>query len=167
MSMRRWIHVAAACLALLLGACEDSDHCTCPPGKVDPPMSDLSVTWERGNIFASLMPIVPPDPIVCRAWLILENENEREAFSELAVPTADVILARNDSTLGVIPIETDWNGILASGQRDTIVFFKNTGPVPIFTPPCGQRVLVDFMIQNADGEARIFRSDTLTFECAF
>ncbi|UCH85037.1 MAG: hypothetical protein JSW50_04935 [Candidatus Latescibacterota bacterium] len=130
-------------------------------------MSDLSVSWERGQIFASLMPIVPPDPIVCRVWLILENQNPKEAFSKIEVPTADVILVRNDSTLGTIPMETEWEGLLAPGRKDTIFFFKNTGSDPIFTPPCGDRVLLDFVIQNADGYARMFRSDTLVFECAF
>jgi hypothetical protein len=113
------------------------------------------------------MPIVPPDPIVCRAWLILENKNEKEAFSSVEIPTADVILVRDNSTLGTIPIETDWDGTLAPGEKDTIFVFKNTGNDPIFDPPCGERVLVDFLIQNADGDTKAFRPDTLTFECAF
>jgi hypothetical protein len=124
------------------------------------------VTWERGTIAASLMPIVLPDPVMCRAWLILENKNSREAFSKVEIPAANVILARSDSTLGTIPIETDWDGLLAPGKKDTIFFFKNGGDEPIFDPPCGERVLVDFMIRNADGETKIFRPDTLTFLCS-
>lgn len=150
-----------------MSACEESGNCPCTPDKIDPPISDLSVTWERGNIFADLMPIVPPDPVVCRAWLILENKNQREAFSKLEVPTADVILVRNDSTLGTLPIETDWDGVLSPGKKDTVFFFKNTGDDPIFSPPCGERVFVDFVIKNADGDGRVFRPDTLSFECVF
>ena len=71
---------------------------------------------------------VPPDPVVCRAWLILENKNQREAFSHVEISTANVILVRSGSTLGTIPIETDWDGVLAPGKKDTVFFFKNTGP---------------------------------------
>ena len=113
------------------------------------------------------MPIVPPDPMICRAWLILENLNPREAFSKVEVSTADIILARIDSTLGAIPIETDWDGLLAPGQKDTVFFFKNTGAQEIFSPPCGERVLIDFMIRNADGDTKVFRPDTLAFMCTF
>jgi hypothetical protein len=113
------------------------------------------------------MPIVPPDPVMCQAWLILENMNPREAFSKMEVPAADVVLVRNDSTLGTIPLETSWNGLLAPGTKDTVLFFKNTGNQVIFSPPCTERVFVDFMIQNADGDTRVFRPDTLTFMCVF
>jgi hypothetical protein len=111
------------------------------------------------------MPSVPPDPVICRAWLILENKNQREAFSKVEIPTADVILARNNSTLGTIPLETDWDGMLSPGMKDTIYFFKNRGDEAIFIPPCGEKVLMDFMIRNADGDSKVFRPDTLTFEC--
>jgi hypothetical protein len=113
------------------------------------------------------MPIVPPDPVMCRAWLVLENKNPQEAFSKVEIPTADVILARNDSTLGTIPIETDWDGLLAPGKKDTIFFFKNVGTEAIFIPPCSERVFLDFMIRNADGDTKVFRPDTLSFGCSF
>ena len=159
--------VLVALVALLLFSCEDSENCLCPPDKIDPSMSDLSVTWDRGGIFANLMPVVPPDPVVCQAWLILENKNPREAFSKVEIPRADVILVRNDSILGTIPMETDWDGLLAPGKKDTIFFFKNAGTQPIFSPPCGDQVFVDFMIQNADGDTKVFRPETLTFECVY
>jgi hypothetical protein len=161
------VFFVALIAVLSLSACDDSGECPCPSGKTDPPIDDLSVTWERGNIFANLMPIVPPDPIVCRVWLILENKNQWKAFSRVDVPMADVISLKNDSTLGIIPIETDWDNILAPGTKDTVFFYKNTGDNPIFGPPCGDFVLLDFVIENADGDTKVFRSDTLTFECAF
>jgi len=104
---------------------------------------------------------------MCQAWLILGNMNPREAFSKVEVPTADVILVRNNSTLGTIFLETGWDGLLPPGKRDTLFFFKNTGNQEIFSPPCNERVFLDFMIQNADGETKVFRPDTLTFMCAF
>jgi hypothetical protein len=130
-------------------------------------MSDLSVTWMDGYIWANLMPIVPPDPINCRAWLILENKNHREAFSEIRVPLADVILAETDSVLGTILFETTWQGSLAPGEIDTVRFTKITGNQWIFNPPCGQQVLLDFLIRNADGAVTVFTPDTLIFDCAF
>ena len=154
-------------LAVLMCSCGDSENCPSSSDRIDPPMSDLSVTWKEGWIGANLMPIVPPDPIGCEVWLILENRNRREAFSKVDIPSADVVLAENDSTLGTIPIETDWDGLLAPGKRDTILFFKSTGAVEIFSPPCQRRVLIDFMIRNSDGDTKVFRSDTLTFWCVF
>jgi hypothetical protein len=167
MLRRSYFRLIGLLVGLMLCSCEDSDNCPCSPGRIDPPVSDLLVTWDRGFIAASLMPIVPPDPVICGAWLILENKNSQEAFSKVWVPTADVILAGNDSTLGTIPIETDWDGLLAPGKRDTIFFFKYAGNQTIFSPPCGEQVFVDFMIQNADGDTKVFRPDTLTFMCAF
>ncbi len=96
----------------------------------------------------------PPDPVMCQAWLILGNMNPREAFSKVEVPTADVILVRNNSTLGTIFLETGWDGLLPPGKRDTLFFFKNTGNQEIFSPPCNERFFLDFMIQNADGETK-------------
>ena len=167
MSTRSYFSLVALLMSLLLCSCEDSENCPCSPDRIDPPVSDLLVTWDRGTIAASLMPIVPPDPVMCRAWLILENKNPREAFSKVEIPTADVILVRNNSTLGTIPIETDWDGLLAPGEKDTIFFFKNGGDEAIFSPPCDERVLMDFMIRNADGDTKVFRPDTLTFMCSF
>jgi hypothetical protein len=152
---------------LLLCSCDESNNCSCCPDRIDPPVSDLYVAWDGGSIGADLMPIVPPDPVICNAWLILENRNPREAFSKVSVPSADVILVRSDSTLGTIPLETDWDGLLAPGRRDTIWFFKSRGNEAIFSPPCGERVFVDFVIRNADGDAKVFRPDTLTFTCVF
>ena len=167
MSPRSYCHLVALLVTLLLCSCETSENCPCSSDRMDPPMSDLSVTWDRGGIGASLMPIVPPDPVVCQAWLILENKNPREAFSKVEIPTADVILVRIDSTLGSIPIETDWDGFLAPGKKDTLFFFKNTGAEALFSPPCGERVMVDFMIRNSDGDTKVFTPDTLTFLCTF
>lgn len=167
MSTRVLSRAGAIFVVLLMFACEDSDNCTCGPDEINPPLSDLVVSWDRGIIFANLMPIVPPDPIVCQAWLILENKNQHAAFSNVTIPTANVILVRNGSTLGMIPIETDWDGVLAASEKDTVLFFKNTGPQELFNPPCGDDVFLDFKIQNADGDTMMFQSDTLTFECAF
>ena len=167
MSTRSVVHLVALLITLLLYSCEDSEDYPSSPNKIDPPLSDLSVTWDRGSIGAGLMPIAPPDPVACEAWLILENLNPREAFSKVEVSTVDVILARFDSTLGTIPIETDWDGLLAPGQIDTIFFFKYSGAQEIFSPPCGEWVLIDFMIRNADGDTKVFRPDMLTFMCTF
>ena len=167
MPTRSYFRLAVLLVALLLCSCEDSENCLCPPDQIDPPVSDLSVTWHGGSIGADLMPIVPPDPVMCQAWLILENKNSREAFSKVEIPRADVILMRNDTILGTIPMETDWGGLLAPGEIDTIFMFKSAGTQPIFSPPCGERVFVDFMIRNADGDEKIFRPDTLIFQCVF
>lgn len=113
------------------------------------------------------MPIQPPDPVACQVWLILENESQLEAFSKIEIPTADVILVGPDSVLGTIPLETDWNGFLAPGKTDTIRLFKNPGDQKVFTAPCSQRVLMDFLIRNVDGETKVFRSQALTFHCVF
>ena len=164
---RSYFSLVLVLAILLLCSCEDSEDCVCLPDRIDPPMSDLSVTWDRGTIYANLMPIVPPDPVICRAWLILENKNPREAFSKVDVPTADVILVGADSTLGTIPMETDWDGLLAPGQRDTVLFFKNVGNQVMFSAPCSEQVFLDFMIQNTDGDAKVFRPDTLVFTCVF
>ena len=167
MSTNAYFRFVALLVTLLLCSCEDSTDCPYSPDKIDPPVSDLSVTWNGGNIGANLMPIVPPDPVACQVWLILENKNRLEAFSKVEIPTADVILVRSNSTLGAILFETDWDGLLAPGKKDTIRFFKNTGGGTTFNPPCGERVLMDFKIRNADGDTKIFRSDTLSFQCVY
>lgn len=159
-------YLVAALVALLACSCEDSG-CPCSINGSDPPIAELIVSWDTGTIGANLMPIVPPDPVVCQATLILENTNPQQSFSKITVPTADVILVRDDSTLGTIPLETDWDGRLAPGKADTILFFKSTGDEPIFDAPCGERVLLDFTIRNADGDTKVFRPDTLTFFCVF
>jgi hypothetical protein len=70
--------------------------------------------------------------------------------------------------VGTIPLQTDWDGILSSGEIDTVLFFKEMGNnMPFFDPPCGDRVLLDFLIRNADGESMTFRPDTLTFSCTW
>lgn len=167
MSARSHPFLAGVLAALLWCSCDDSGECPPPRGRIDPPLSDLSIEWESGSIAANMMPIVPPDPIICQARLILRNNNPREAFSQVRIRAADVILARNGSILGTIPIATDWDGLLAPGKTDTVLFYKNTGDEAIFTPPCNERVLVDFKVRNADGDTKVFRPDTLTFSCTF
>lgn len=167
MSARVFVLIVLFVAPLMLLACEDTENCMCSPDKIDPPISDLSVLWEKGNMFADLMPIVPPDPIACRAWLIFENKNPRQAFSKLEIPTAKVILVKTDSILGAITMETDWDGILAPGLKDTVLFFKTTGTQPIFDPPCNEQVLIEFVIHNADGETKVFMSDTLVVGCVY
>ena len=167
MSVKVLIRVLVFLTPLLLWACEDSGDCPCSADTVDPPMSDLSVTWDSGHMSANLMPIVPPDPVACSAWLILENKNPQEAFSKLEIPAADVILAKNDSILGTMQMETDWDGILAPGQIDTILFIKSAGTLRVIDPPCDDQVLIEFMIQNADSATMVFVSDTLTVGCVY
>jgi hypothetical protein len=152
-------------VALLLSSCDDSGNCPCSPHRIDPPLSDLLVTWDRGFIEADVMPLPPPDPIRVQAWLILENRNLQEEYSLVEVPSADVILVRADSTLGTLPLHTAWDGLLAPGKKDTILFFKDVGSVAIFDPACDESVLIDFMIRNADGETKVFRPDPLQFTC--
>lgn len=153
--------------ALLWYSCGESSNCPCSQPEIEPPLSELSITWDHGSISANLMPIVLPDPVICQAWLILENKSKTEAFSGIQIPTAGVFLAENDSALGTISLETVWSGYLAPGTRDTVLFFKNAGSGESFDPPCGERVLLDFLIQDADGDTALFRSDALTFTCVF
>jgi hypothetical protein len=77
-------------MAILLSSCEDDENCPCSPHYIDPPLSDLLVTWNSGFITGNLFPIAPPDPVRLWAWLILENRNQREAFSLVEIRTADV-----------------------------------------------------------------------------
>jgi hypothetical protein len=125
------------------------------------------VVWKEGEIWADLMPPPHPDPVKCRAWLILENRNLSDAFSRIEIPKADVILAETDSTLGAIPIETDWAGYLAPGMKDTVYLYKNRirGTESSFGPPCFKEVQMGFTIRNADGDSTVFESDTLVFNC--
>jgi len=166
MSTSVYVRIVALLVVLLLWACGDSDDQPNSIGKTDP-LSDLSVTWNGGTIGANLMPPGPPDPVACQVWLILENESQLETFSELEIPTADVILVDPDSVLGTIPLETDWKGVLAPGKTDTIRVFKNTGNQKIFGAPCSQRVRMEFLIRNVGGETKMFRSPTLTFTCVY
>lgn len=167
MYMKTCSLLAVALLSLTLYSCSGSDTCPCSSGTIDPPISDLLVGWNGGTISANLMPIVLPDPVQCQAWLILENRNTTKPFIKLEVPTADVVLARNDSIIGTIPLHTQWNGLLTPGKIDTVYFYKYAGHEESFDPPCGERVLLDFLIRNADGDARRFRSDTLTCTCVY
>ena len=159
---RRAIAIALGALTALLSlSCDDETP------RIDPPLSDLSVTWHEGFIEGIFFLPTPPDPIRCYSWLILENVSARQAFAQLEVPAADDILVAGDSTLGTIPLLTDWNGVLASGERDTVLFFKEMGwQVPIFDPPCDEGAFIDFMIRNADGETKVFRPDALTLTCS-
>ena len=167
MSINMCFRFVALLIVLMLCSCGESEDSQYSPDRIDPPVSDLSVTWNGGSIGANLMPIILPDPVGCEVWLILENKNRLEAFSRVRIPTADVILVGTDSALGTIPLETDWDGLLAPGKKDTIRFFKNAGAEKIFDPPCSKRVRMDFKIWNADGDTKVFRSDTLTFQCVY
>ncbi len=167
MATRSYPLAAFLLLALTLCSCSDSDTCPCSPGRGDPPLSDLRVGWDRGVVYADLMPVTPPDPVVCRAWLVLENRNPDEAFSGLEIPAAEVVLAEADSVLGSISLQTNWDGLLAPGASDTILFYKDAGSGTSIGAPCGELILLDFLIRNADGETTVFRPDTLRFQCAF
>lgn len=114
-----------------------------------------------------MMPPPHPDPIICRAWLIVENRNLHTAFSRIEIPKAEVVLAETDSTLGAIPVETDWAGYLAPGMKDTVYLYKNhiIGRENSFSPPCFREVQMGFIIRNADGDTTVFESDTLVFNC--
>ena len=160
--MKRWHHMLSAMLAALCSvSCEDSET-----DRIDPPLSELGVAWDRGFINANFFPPHPPDPVRCNAWLIFESSGQ--PFSSIEVPTADVVLVRNDSTVGTIPLQTDWDGILGSGEIDTVLFFKEMGNnMPFFDPPCDDRVFLDFLIRNADGESMVFRPDTLDSSCTY
>lgn len=165
MSTRISFLPAAVLATALLCSCEDSDRCLCPRGD-DSQLPYLSVTWLDGNIGANLMPPVPVDPIGFQARLILANANPRETYT-IRIPSADVILADNDSLLGTIRIETDWDGVLFPAEQDTVFFFKLTETERIFGPPCNERVWLDFLIQRSDGKATIYRPDPIVFTCVY
>lgn len=152
---------------LLMWSCGDSEDGPSGTGPVDSSLTNLEVTWYGGTIGANLMPIVPPDPITCQVWLILENKSADRAFTKLEVPTAEVFLVRPDSLLGTIPLETDWDGYLAPAEIDTIRFFKNTGDQAIFPAPCNAQVWLNLLIGSAGGGTTVFPSLPLTFQCVF
>ncbi|UCG52912.1 MAG: hypothetical protein JSW58_04970 [Candidatus Latescibacterota bacterium] len=163
----RYVRSLLWILLLLLCCCDGSERCPCVPATIDPPIADLSVTWDGGYIWANLMPIVLPDPIGCSVSLILENKNTRRSFTKLEVPRANVVLAEHGSPLGTIPLETSWRGVLVAGEIDTVFFFKPNEDQAAFEPPCSQPVLLQLLIRNADGDSTFFEPDTLIFECTY
>lgn len=153
--------------ALLVLGCGESDDCVCVVDTGDPPITDLTVTWNDGGIWAGIGPNLAPDPIVCTVWLEFKNRNTRKEFKYVHLRRVEVALADNDSTLGQFPMETYWPGYLAPDAKALAVYGKTEGDQRIFDPPCDQRVLLRFTISNAEGDTMVFQPDTLTFGCVF
>jgi hypothetical protein len=154
-------------VALLIYGCHGSERGPTAPEGIDPPISDLSVTWVEGNIWANLQPVVPPDPIRCHVILSVTNTNTQYPFTRVAIPGATVTLTATGEVLGTIPLDTDWDGRLAAGETATVRLSKDLGDQWIFDPPCDQPVLMGLIIENADGESTSFTSVVLTFECVY
>jgi hypothetical protein len=95
----------------LFAHCDNNET---PPATLD----DLSVRYLEGYIEANLMPVVPPDPIVCRITVLAQNSNPTETLSGLSLPQADVFLDSSNQRLGTITFGSSWDGQLGPNDQD-------------------------------------------------
>jgi hypothetical protein len=150
--------VLATALAAL--GCDDD---TSSPG--DGQIYDLSVEVMDWYLRANLQPPVPPDPILCQATLRVTNTNQTNAISGVTIPSAVVYRADNGTELGTIRFETDWHGVLAATEVDTVTITKIQENEEIFPPPCATSVFLRVRVVKTAVQTRILTTDPVEASC--
>ena len=158
-SNKGFIFISITTMLLLLSNCKKE--------VTKPPQEFLKIQFIEGYIAADLMPVIPPDPIICRITLTMENTNKSESLRDLSINFADVFLTTSDSLLGKIEFNSNWDGILNPAELDTIELVKVSESQPIFNPPCSQEVYLNIKIQCDCGSSDFYKTENLIFGCVY
>ena len=149
-------------VALGIAACDDD---TTGPRDDAARLGDLTVEVIDGYILADLMPVIPPDPIICYLTLRLTNTNTKHALSGMSIPSAVVCLSKAGLGLGVIRFESDWDGSMAPGEVDTARVSKIGESEKIFDPPCREDVYLVVEISKNVLEVKHVTTGDYLFMC--
>ncbi len=132
-----------------------------------PPVTGLSLSVLDVSIGANLMPIVPPDPVVCRMTLVVHNGDMAESYIGLAVREGTVVVESTGSPLGTIRFTSMWDGHLAPGETDTVMVEKLAGTRAPFDPPCGARVTLRTAVVGLAGTIIPVSAEGIVFQCVY
>jgi len=133
----------------------------------------LSVMWPLqvrvldGMINADLMPVIPPDPILCHLCVELRNMSDGCGIKGLMITSAGVLLSKNDAVLGTIHFNPIPPIDLAPLEADTIVVDKIAEYARIFEPPCGENVYLKIKLRDGNGRSFIHKSQAFLFGCSY
>jgi hypothetical protein len=143
---------------LVLGGCQSVE----PP----PSLDNVDVNFIRGSIGANLMPIVPPDPIMCELVLVARNRSG-ESYSGLSVPGGEAFLGNDSTRLGQIEFANNWDGRLGPFEVDTIRLRKISAPTSSFLTPCGRTVFLRLSLMQTPLVIRQVVTEPMTFFCVY
>lgn len=161
--MNRPLLTAVLVFALSTGCGEDACR---PGGGSPPPISVLSASVIDGNIFANMMPIVPPDPIACTLTVRIENTSTKDTYTGIGVPSASVYSAANEP-VGRFRFYSDWDGELGPCGIDTFTIVKIQEQQPVIDNPCGLGLYLDLLIETESYGEAVVRTPNYVCACAF
>jgi len=154
-------HITIALIALAAILSFQCKNDTVSPNVLD----NLETRFLGGYISASLMPVIPPDPIYCQLTLLAKNKSSSTSLSGLSMPQAEVFLDSTNQRLGTISFSTTWDGSLGPSEQDTVRLTKVVSQTWLFTPPCEEYVYLNLIIRDQSNVSITLRIDSLLFTC--
>ncbi|MBD3178326.1 MAG: hypothetical protein GF417_01260 [Candidatus Latescibacteria bacterium] len=154
-------------LMLLLPSGCGNDRSEGPLRPSNPPVSLLRMSILDVVVYANLMPMVPPDPVICEVTLAVENRSSGYPFSGLSVPSGYMYRSSDNSFLGFFRFSSAWDGRVGPSSIDTFTVRKRQEDAAIFSPPCGEDVYLYIFLSDGRYSGLADRSTGINFQCVY
>ena len=142
----------------------------CPDVGIEPAGDELALEYIAGGIYADMMPVIPPvvnDRLGCFVDVLVRNKGSKSLHVEFRILQGELYRSGTRTRFGTLYFQTDWEGMLAGGEADTVRLEKASLSENFLQPECGASLRLDIELGESDRWLYKLSSDSLILGCVY